>query len=57
MYSAIALLEIKAKEAELHLLFAKNIITKIMESNFDYAKTVYLYLNNLYTRWRKSVRT
>ena len=42
-----------AKEAELHLLSAENIISEVMETDNDYAKTVYLYLNNLYSRWQK----
>ena len=50
MYGAIALSEGNAKEAELHLLSAENII---MGTNNDYAKTVYLYLNNPYARWQK----
>ena len=53
MYGAIALSEGKAKDAELHLLSAENIITDVMGTDSDYAKTVYLYLNNLYTRWQK----
>ncbi len=53
MYGAIALSESNAKEAELHLLSAENIISEIMGTNNDYAKTVYLYLNNLYSRWQK----
>ena len=53
MYGAIALSESNAKEAELHLLSAENIISEIMETDNDYAKTVYLYLNNLYSRWQK----
>lgn len=53
MYGAIALSESNAKEAELHLLAAENIITKVMGTDNDYTKTIYLYLNNLYTRWRK----
>ena len=50
MYGAIALFEGKAKEAELHLLSVENIISEVMRTANDYAKTVYLYLNNLYTR-------
>ena len=53
MYGAIALSEGNAKEAELHLLSAENIISEVMETDNDYAKTVYLYLNNLYSRWQK----
>ena len=53
MYGAIALSEGKAKEAELHLLSTENIISEVMGTDNDYAKTVYLYLNNLYTRWQK----
>ncbi len=53
MYGAIALSEGNAKEAELHLLSAENIISEVMGSDNDYAKTVYLYLNNLYSRWQK----
>ena len=53
MYGAIALSESKAKEAELHLLSAENIIAEVMGTDNDYSKTVYLYLNNLYTRWQK----
>ena len=53
MYGAIALSESNAKEAELHLLSAENIISEVMGADNDYAKTVYLYLNNLYTRWQK----
>ena len=53
MYGAIALSDSKAKEAELYLLSAENIITGVMGTDNDYAKTVYLYLNNLYTRWQK----
>ena len=53
MYGAIALSEGNAKEAELHLLSAENIITEVMGAGNDYAKTVYLYLNNLYARWQK----
>lgn len=53
MYGAIALSEGNAKEAELHLLSAENIITEVMGAVNDYAKTVYLYLNNLYARWQK----
>ena len=53
MYGAIALSEGNAKEAELHLLSAENIISEVMGTNNDYAKTVYLYLNNLYSRWQK----
>ena len=51
MYGAIALSEWNAKEAKLHLLSAENIITEVMGTDSDYAKTFYLYLNNLYTRW------
>ena len=53
MYGAIALSEGNAKEAELHLLSAENIITEVMGTENDYAKTVYLYQNNLYSRWQK----
>ena len=53
MYGAIALSESNAKEAELHLLSAENIISEVMGTDNDYAKTVYLYLNNLYSRWQK----
>lgn len=53
MCGAIALSESNAKEAELHLLSAENIITKVMGTDNDYAKSVYLYLNNLYSRWQK----
>lgn len=53
MYGAIALSEGNAKESELHLLSAENIISKVMGTDNDYAKTVYLYLNNLYSRWQK----
>lgn len=53
MYGAIALSEGNAKEAELHLLSAENIIFEVMGTDNDYAKTVYLYLNNLYSRWQK----
>ena len=53
MYGAIALSEGNAKEAELHLLSAENIISVVMVTNNDYAKTVYLYLNNPYARWQK----
>ena len=53
MYGAIALSEGNAKKAELHLLSAENIISEVMETDNDYAKTVYLYLNNLYSRWQK----
>jgi len=53
MYGAIALSEGNAKEAELHLLSAENIISEVMGTNNDYAKTVYLYLNNLYSRCKK----
>ena len=53
MYGAIALSEGNAKEAELHLLSAENIISEVMGTDNDYAKTVYLYLNNLYSRWQK----
>ena len=50
MYGAITLSESNAKEAELHLLSAENIISEVMGTDNDYAKTVYLYLNNLYAR-------
>jgi hypothetical protein len=50
MYGAIALSEGNAKESELHLLSAENIISEVMGTDNDYAKTVYLYLNNLYAR-------
>lgn len=50
MYGAIALSEGNAKESELHLLSAENIISEVMGVDNDYAKTVYLYLNNLYAR-------
>ncbi len=53
MYGAISLSEGNAKEAELHLLSAENIISKVMGTDNDYVKTVYLYLNNLYSRWQK----
>ena len=53
MYGAIALSEGNAKESELHLLSAENIISEVMGTDNDYAKTVYLYLNNLYARWQK----
>jgi tetratricopeptide (TPR) repeat protein len=53
MYGAIALSEGNAKEAELHLLSAVNIISEVMGTDNDYVKTVYLYLNNLYSRWQK----
>ena len=53
MYGAIALSEGNAKEAELHLLSAENIILEVMGTDNDYAKTVYLYLNNLYSRWQE----
>ena len=53
MYGVIALSEGNAKEAELHLLSAENIISEVMGTDNDYAKTVYLYLNNLYSRWQK----
>lgn len=53
MYGAIALSEGNTKEAELHLLSAENIISEVMGTDNDYAKTVYLYLNNLYSRWQK----
>ena len=53
MYGAIALSEGNAKESELHLLSAENIISEVMGVDNDYAKTVYLYLNNLYARWQK----
>lgn len=53
MRGAIALSEGSAKEAELHLLSAENIIIGVMGTDNDYAKTVYLYLNNLYRRWQK----
>lgn len=53
MYGAIALSEGNAKEAELHLLSAENIISEVMGTDNDYVKTVYLYLNNLYSRWQK----
>ncbi|MDE5696500.1 MAG: ATP-binding protein [Lachnospiraceae bacterium] len=53
MYGAIALSEGNAKETELHLLSAENIISEVMGTDNDYAKTVYLYLNNLYSRWQK----
>ena len=42
MYGAIALSEGNAKEAELHLLSAENIISEVMGTDNDYAKTVYL---------------
>jgi hypothetical protein len=57
MYGAIALSESNAKKAELHLLSAENIISEIMGTDNDYAKTVYLYLNNLYSRWQKPEQT
>ncbi|MBD5508274.1 MAG: ATP-binding protein [Lachnospiraceae bacterium] len=53
MYGAIALSEGNAKESELHLLSAENIISEVMGTDNDYAKSVYLYLNNLYSRWQK----
>ena len=53
MYGVTALSEGNAKEAELHLLSAENIISEVMGTDNDYAKTVYLYLNNLYSRWQK----
>ncbi|EOS47284.1 hypothetical protein C809_02160 [Lachnospiraceae bacterium MD335] len=53
MYGAIALSEGNAKKSELHLLSAENIISEVMGVDNDYAKTVYLYLNSLYTRWQK----
>lgn len=53
MYGAIALSEGKAKDAELHLLSVEHIIADVMGTDNDYAKTVYLYLNNLYTQWEK----
>ena len=49
MYGVIALSEGNAKEAELHLLSAENIISEVMGIDNDYDKTVYLYLNNLYS--------
>lgn len=52
MCGAISLSKGNAKETELHLLSAEN-ITEVMETNNDYAKTVYLYPNNLYFRWQK----
>lgn len=53
MYGVIALSEGNAKEAELHLLSAENIITRVMGTDNNYTKTVYLYLNNLYSLWQK----
>lgn len=54
MHGVIALSEGNAKEAEIRLHSAENIITEVMGTDNDYAKTVYLYLNNLYARWRKT---
>ena len=56
MYSAVLLAEGKAKEAELHLLSAEDVFMQVMGTDNDYIKTVYLYLNNLYTRWQKPER-
>lgn len=54
MHGVIALSEGNAKEAEIRLLSAENIITEVMGPDNDYAKTVYLYLNSLYGRWQKT---
>lgn len=32
-------------------------ISEIMGTDNDYVKTVYLYLNNLYSRWQKPEQT
>ena len=53
MYGAISISEGNAKEAELYLLSAENIISEVMGTDNDYVKTVYLYLNHLYARWQK----
>ncbi|MDE6024547.1 MAG: hypothetical protein K2G45_03750 [Lachnospiraceae bacterium] len=53
MYGAIAFSKGNAKEAELHLLSTENIISEVMGTDNNYVKTVYLYLNNLYSRWQK----
>ena len=53
MFGAIALSEGNAKEFELHILSTENIISEVMGTDNDYIKTVYLYLNNLYSRWQK----
>lgn len=53
MHGVIALSDNNAKEAEKHLLSAESIIGDVMGCDNDYMKSVYRYLHNLYTRWKK----
>lgn len=53
MHGVIALSDGNAKEAETRLLSAESIIDDTMGCDNDYMKSVYRYLRNLYTRWKK----
>ena len=51
--SIIDMLEGKPESAEMNLLGAESIIGNAVDTDNDYMKTTYRYLNNLYARWKK----
>lgn len=53
MNGVLALSEGIPTKAENYLLSAESIITDVMGTDNEYAKSVYKYLYNLYTRWHK----
>lgn len=54
MNGVLALSEGVPAKAENYLLSAENIITNVMGTDNEYAKSVYKYLYNLYARWHKN---
>lgn len=54
MNGVLALSEGIPAKAETCLLSAESIITDVMGTDNEYAKSVYKYLYNLYTKWRKT---
>ena len=51
--SIIDMLEGKPESAEMNLLGAESIIGNAVDTDNDYMKTTYRYLNNLYARWKR----
>ena len=47
------MMEVTPESAEVNLLAAESIIGNAVDTDNDYMKTTYRYLNNLYARWKK----
>lgn len=49
----IDMMEGMPESAEVNLLAAERIIGNAVDTDNDYMKTTYRYLNNLYARWKR----